>query len=209
MCPLWPLLAVALSQLVPPGEPTIQEALRAAEKASLLRPGLVDGWRARARASAWLPELSASAERHLGDVVLLGIRSGNSVDTDAAEAMDVYGVHATWKLPELVFSPQELSVEKAVERLEAARAELRERVVTLYFQRLRTRQKWELATEDARPALALELAEETARLDALTGGLFSMRHHHRPSDRPRAEGDSHADGDSRAGADSRADFKGE
>ncbi len=177
------LLALTLSQLaLPPGEPTVEEAVRAAEKASLLRPRELDHWRGRARAKAFLPELSLSAERHIGDIVLLGIRSGDSVDTNAAEAVDVYAVHATWKLPELVFAPEELAVEKAVERLEAARADLRDRVIQLYFQRVRAWRKLQEAEGGERPALELSLAEVTAKLDALTGGLYSSRRERRRRD---------------------------
>ncbi|MHB8416761.1 MAG: hypothetical protein ACYDCL_01710 [Myxococcales bacterium] len=163
-----------------PTGPTIQELQQAAEDAALLHPADLASLRSRARGSAWLPELSAEYQRNVGDIDMLGIRSGSGVDTSALEDVSRYGVRATWRLSELVFSPQELQVAASALKLQAARRELLAEVAKVYFERKRLLLKRHLEPDaDARKRLTLDIEEHSATLDALTGGYFSQHLHRR------------------------------
>ncbi len=163
-----------------PTSPTVQELEQAAEEASLLRLVDVASLRARARSAAWLPELSAEYQRNVGDIDMLGIRSGEGVDTSALEDVSRYGLRATWRLSELVFSQQELQVAATALKLQEARHELLAEVARVYFERKRLLLKRRLEPDpDVRRRLTLDIEEHTASLDALTAGYFSKHLHRR------------------------------
>jgi hypothetical protein len=163
----------------PPG-PTIQELQRAAEEASLLHGVDLASLRARARNAAWLPELSAEYQRNVGNIDLLGISSGEGVDTSDVEDVSRYGVRATWRLSELVFSQQELHVAATALKLQEARHDLLAEVARLFFERKRLLLKRRLEPDaDARKRITIDIEEHTASLDALTGGYLSKHLHRR------------------------------
>jgi hypothetical protein len=151
---------------IAPGLPTIAEVQKATEQSALVRLEDLDGWRDRARASAWLPELGLSYQRNVGEIDTLGIQSNLGVDSHNIEDVARYGARATWQLSQLIFSREEVAAAKTALEVQRDRQQLVAHVTELYFAWLRLR-----AREP--PATALELAEVTAQIDALTNGFLS------------------------------------
>ena len=123
------------------GEPSVRELQRAAEEAMLLHPDDLKALRSRVHASAWLPELSAEYQRNVGNIDMLGVSSGEGVDTSALEDVSRYGLRATWKLSELVFSPHEIKLASTALDLQLARRDVLLEVAKLYFERRRLQLK--------------------------------------------------------------------
>jgi hypothetical protein len=161
-------------------EPSVRELQRAAEEAMLLHPDDLKALRSRVHAAAWLPELSAEYQRNVGNIDMLGVSSGEGVDTSALEDVSRYGLRATWKLSELVFSPHDIKLASTALDLQLARREVLLEVAKLYFERRRLQLKLrQEADPTTREQLELDIGERGARLDALTGGLLSRRLHKR------------------------------
>jgi hypothetical protein len=162
------------------GEPSVRELQRAAEENLLLHPEDLKSMRSRAHAAAWLPELSAEYQRNVGNIDMLGVSSGEGVDTSALEDVSRYGVRATWKLSEIVFSQQEIKLASTALDLQLARREVLLEVAKLYFERRRFQVRLLAETDPIeREKLELDIGERAAQLDALTGGLLSKRLHKR------------------------------
>ncbi len=159
-----------------PGMPTIAEVQKATERSALVRLEDLEGWRGRARASAWLPELGISYQRNVGEIDTLGIQSNLGIDSHNVEDVARYGVRATWQLSQLVFSREEVAAAKAALEVQRDRQQLVAHVTELYFDWLRARAR---ASKDPEPsdseASTLKLAEITAQIDALTDGFLSRR----------------------------------
>ncbi len=165
------------------GEPSVRELQRAAEENLLLHPDDLRSLRSRAHVAAWLPELSAEYQRNVGNIDMLGVSSGEGVDTSALEDVSRYSVRATWKLSELVFSSQEVRLSSTALKVQSARHEVLEEVSKLYFERRRLQLRLRSESDPLeREKLELDIGERGAQLDALTGGLLSKRLHKR---RPR------------------------
>ncbi len=157
-------------------EPSVRELQRAAEENLLLHPEDLKSIGSRAHPAAWLPELSAEYQRNVGNIAMLGINSGGGVDTSALEDVSRYSLRATWKLSELVFSPQEIKLASTTMELQAARREILLEVAKLYFERRRLQLRRRSETDPtSQEQLELDIGERGARLDALTGGLLSRR----------------------------------
>jgi hypothetical protein len=112
-----------------------------------------------------VPWVSARAARDLGwtDTTSASPSSTTGIDVDHGEVLEI---RATWRLDRLVFDSSEtraLGLDAARSR---ARRELAREVIHLYYRRQR------LAADPA--ADPLELAEVTALLDELTGGLAAV-----------------------------------
>jgi hypothetical protein len=151
---------------IAPGLPTIAEVQKATEQSALVRLADLDGWRSRARASAWLPELGVSYQRNVGEIDTLGIQSNLGIDSHDIEDVARYGARATWQLSQLVFSREEVAAARTALEVQRDRQQLVAHVTELYFQWLRLRVREPAAS-------ALELAEVTAQIDALTNGFLS------------------------------------
>lgn len=167
-------LAAPVGARPPPGMPKVEQVIAAALAAAGQRRDPGRGWRRRLAWSAVLPKLSARIGQTLSDGEILDLRA------DAPSRLGLSGylslrweVRASWDLSRLLFDGRELRISSRSSQLERERSELVERVVQLYFERLRLI----LLAESPEPAVALErriaLQRVTALLDALTGGLLS------------------------------------
>jgi len=163
----------AFAPPTPSGIPTIAEVQRATETSALVRLEDLDGWRSRARASAWLPELGVSYQRNVGEIDTLGIQSNLGIDSHDVEDVARYGVRATWQLSQLVFSREEVAAAKAALEVQRDRQQLVAHVTELYFEWLRVRAREADSGGSERATSALKLAEVTAQIDALTNGFLS------------------------------------
>jgi hypothetical protein len=170
-------------------EPTVDAVQRAAARRASAEPDLARSWLRRVRRAGWLPEFQAGTS--------IDGRTDRGLDreTGTADRLSVgrqrqisYDLKLSWDLSRLIFDPNELKVSREAQRI----AELRDQVVThvtrLYFERRRLQ-----ILERLRPASTvraalergLRLAELTATLDALTGGLFRQaRRERRPGRAP-------------------------
>jgi hypothetical protein len=155
------------------GIPTIADVQKATETSALVRLEDLDGWRSRARASAWLPELGVSYQRNVGEIDTLGIQSNLGIDSHDVEDVARYGVRATWQLSQLVFSREEVAAAKAALEVQRDRQQLVAHVTELYFEWLRVRARAADSGGSERAPSALKLAEVTAQIDALTNGFLS------------------------------------
>lgn len=156
----------------PSGVPSIAEVQQAAEQAALVHLQDAATWRGRARAAAWLPEVTANYQRNVGQIDTLGVQSDIGVDSQHLEDVSRYGVRATWQLSQLVFAREEINAAQAALDLQRSRQELLAHVTELYFDRLRAIARAARSDDLTAP---LKAAELTAQLDALTAGFFSER----------------------------------
>lgn len=168
-------------------EPALGEVRAAALRYAGLGDAPAASWSRRARSAALLPTLSLRA------------RVGQAHDEDhtrqstGAERLNiasdedlVYEARAVWKLDRLVFDDAEIRAAQTGQRLHQARLQLLSQVTAIFYQRRRLQLEEVLDRADD-PATsagrAIEIAELTAQLDALTNGYFS-RYARRPFDPP-------------------------
>jgi hypothetical protein len=158
-------------------EPALAEVRSAALRYAGLGESPASGWSRRARAAALLPTLTLRAR------VGSGQDEGRTRQSTGTERLDVgsdhdrvYEARAVWELDRLVFDDAEIRAAQTAQRLHQARLQLVAQVTAVFHQRRRLQLEDILDRTDdpAAAALrALEIAELTAQLDALTDGYFS------------------------------------
>jgi hypothetical protein len=157
--------------LVSPPATHADPPVRAVVAAAIRHAGLAgDPGRALRRRARWagvVPWISVRAARDLGwtDTTSASASSITGIDVDHGEVIEV---RATWRLDRLVFDTNETRALGLDASRSRARRELAREVIHLYYRRQR------LAADPA--ADPLELAEVTALLDELTGGLATLTH---------------------------------
>jgi hypothetical protein len=132
----------------------------------------------RAGHAAWLPELRLRAEKRMGRSESLDVRGSASTPVRDALGLDAsndvrYEVRATWDLPRLIFSPEEVAAVQQALRMADMRREIEAQVNRVYFERRRL-----LVNPAAHPAVEdtgalLRVEELEAELDAVSAGEFS------------------------------------
>jgi hypothetical protein len=168
------LVLAAPAAAQPPAMPKVEQVIAAALAVAGQPRDAGRSWRRRLAWAALLPRLSARIGQTVSDGELLDLRA------DAPSRLGLSGylslrweVRASWDLSRLLFDGRELRISSRSSQLERERSALVERVVQLYFERLRLI----LLAESPEPAVALErriaLQRVTALLDAMTGGLLS------------------------------------
>jgi hypothetical protein len=136
----------------------------------------------RAGQAAWLPELRLRAEKRLGrseslDVKPLAGSTAAGTERDAL-GLDVfddvrYEVRATWDLPRLIFSPDEVAAAQQALRIADMRREIESQVNRIYFERRRLLVNPAGAPPAEATGALLRVEELEAELDALSAGAFS------------------------------------
>lgn len=148
------------------------------ERAVEVRRARLDGLATRAKVSATLPQLVLRAARSTDQSLRLSPTANDITVYDYTQtggADLLLEARATWTLDRLVFSDEELGIERL--RIEHDRADERlvERVLSLLF-------AWEGASRrlsapetdpEARELASMTLLEAEATLDVLTGGWFT------------------------------------
>jgi hypothetical protein len=132
----------------------------------------------RAGRAAWLPELRLRGEKRMGRSESLDVRAGGATTGRDAFGLDAsndlrYEVRATWDLPRLVFSPEEVAAVHQALRMSDMRREIESQVNRVYFERRRL-----LVPPPGSPPVEatgalLRVEELDAELDALSAGEFS------------------------------------
>ncbi len=160
------------------GEPSIEDVQAAAARRADFDASRAESWRSRARSAAWLPKLTAEYRHDERNYRVVGLTSSGEVDYLRANPGDVYGIRATWNLDALVFNSSEVRAAATAAHLLRRRDEMVERATRLFFKRQRLRLALLVAapaSAQARAEAEIELGEVTSDLDALTGGLYSVR----------------------------------
>jgi hypothetical protein len=156
----------------------VTEVVARALRHAGLDPRPEAGWRRRLAWSALLPRISGRFSHLSGNAELLDLHAssgGNRLDLSGYLALR-WEVRASWDLSRLLFDSRELGISARASQLANERAALAERVVQLYFERLRLlRINKDKVSAPAALDVQLELARTTALLDALTGGLYAAR----------------------------------
>ncbi len=135
----------------------------------------------RAGHAAWLPELRLRGEKRLGRSESLDVRPGTAaaptIGRDAL-GLDVfddvrYEVRATWDLPRLIFSPDEVAAVQQALRMADMRREIEAQVNRIYFERRRLLVNPAGGPPVEATGALLRVEELEAELDAVSGGAFS------------------------------------
>lgn len=167
-------LPVEVSPAVARG--AVQAAL---ERAKLVDPDArIDAIAARARSSALLPELRVRASRTVDDGQALSPTEYDPLRTTATSSVGLWlEARATWRLDRLVFSEEEVALERLrVQRVEA-QTKIIERVLGLLFtwQRSMAIADDGAASPEEHLAATLKTVEAEVELDILTGGWFTKQ----------------------------------
>lgn len=156
------------------GRATVRAALRHARLAALDAP--LDVLATRARSSALLPELRLRALRRTDDGQALAPTEYDPTRTTATTGTSLWlEARATWRLDRLVFTDDEV----AIERLRDARAEAQTKVVVrvldllFAWQRALTALADPKRTPEERTEATLRRVEAETSLDVCTDGWFS------------------------------------
>jgi len=157
-------------------EPCIRRVQRAAIGRANVSAGLARRWLRRVRRAAWLPSLQLGAGAHVRRDKGLDQKAGTAdLFQEGAANQITYEIKLSWDLPRLIFDPNELKVIREAQRIAELRDQIVAQVTRLYFERRRLQ-----LLEVLRPVLTpraalrrqLRIAELTALLNSLTGGLF-------------------------------------
>ncbi|MDY0000077.1 MAG: hypothetical protein RBU30_02155, partial [Polyangia bacterium] len=160
-------------------EPSVDKAQRAAVRLALAGHQLPARLLRAAPRAAWLPkvQLGAGAQQRRDRRLEEEVGSPSFLRADAANQI-TYEIKLSWDLPRLIFEPNTLKVVREAQRITELREQVVMQVTRLYFERRRLQIEI-LARPSASAATALgrelRLAELTAILNALTGGLFGSR----------------------------------
>jgi hypothetical protein len=156
---------------------------RSAVRRALLSAGYLDvrtrlgSLAARSRSSAALPELRLRALHSTGQTLRLTPTTDDPYRyTQAGTSELAFEARLTWHLDRLVFSNEEVSIERLQNERDAAERRLIDRVLTRLslWQRSRVRAADVDSEPDVRETAELEAIGAAAELDVLTDGWFSL-----------------------------------
>ncbi len=158
-------------------EPSVQEVQKFVINYAEVDPAKIQRWRSAAKAKAWLPSLTAGLDRDAGN--LYHWDSGANPDA-LLKGRDNFGwdVSLTWYLEDLIWNPDQTSIDSRSKLMVELRESLLDQVTRLYFERRRL--QMELLALPSVPAeiqfeKEMRIAELTALIDGMTGGKFSQR----------------------------------
>jgi hypothetical protein len=157
------------------GEPPVAEVQAAAARQEV-DPAQLASLRRRPRVAAWLPTVTAEYRHLERNLRVVGLQASSEVDYARFEPGEQIAVRASWSLPDLVFSRDELGVAAAAAELERRARAAVDRATRLWSERRSLRVSLALdppQTASAWSERQLELDRLTAELDAVTGGLYS------------------------------------
>lgn len=163
--------------------------LRELEKAALRYAGIspeeIASWKKRARWAAVLPKVLVGYDQKAATQINNTIQDSISVTSSRVvvgppeSQLDQnndfnrgFQVRATWSLDELIFNNNSLSISAEARYRSITRSQILDELHQAYFERKRILLKY-AAFEEVPPVVQLKLEELEAKLDTLTGGLFS------------------------------------
>lgn len=159
------------------GEPTVEEAIEAATRRFHVRVEDMDRYRRRVGVSALLPRVDVSYRTNDSTLDLDHFDALNfpgdqaaSIDDGSATVNEIQ-INAGWDLSLIVFNPLVLDVTA----MAGLHDEIAEEVINVYYLRQRlilSMVNNPPADSGTRQTMELRIAQATATLNALTGGLF-------------------------------------
>ena len=158
--------------------PAIQEVQEAAIRYAEVMPEKIQRWRSRAVLRNFFPRLTLGMNRDRDQTIVSATSGGKTSFTVGPEDKSLsLNLGFTWDLANLIWNPDQTSIDTRSRLTVQLRQEVLEEVTRLYFEWKRLGLEFEgNPTQD--PTLqeerALRLAELTAQVDALTGGVFSQ-----------------------------------
>ncbi len=160
-------------------EPSINQVHKAAIKYAEVSPEKIKFWRRQASAKAIMPKLSAGVGRDTSDLWHWEGGSTTKLYDDilvkGKDTLD-WDVTLTWDLSELIWNPDQTSIDVRSKLMVQLRDDILDEVTKLYFERIRVKMEIDnLNIEDRKKRCEKELKiqELTAQIDGLTGGYFS------------------------------------
>ncbi len=177
----WCLLVIALvafsSGSLEAKEPSVRELQLAAERLAEAQPERIRSWLKRVNKAALLPSFKVRVGRGLTDMEALRLSSTVSEPTSSISDYWRFDFELGWSLDRLLFDRNELRIGREAQRTALLRQQLMTEVAELYFARRRLQLGLEHdpeANSEARQERELQIAELTAVLDGLTGGMLSV-----------------------------------
>jgi len=145
-------------------EPTIEEVQRMATDYAEVSNNKIKDWRRRASMRAFLPDLSLDYDK-----VIYGSSSG----AFATGPRD-WGVSLKWELGDLVYNPDQTTIDTRSKLMVQLRNDILAEVTRLYFERRRLQIDMAVSSGTGEEGLERELRiqETTALINRLTGGHF-------------------------------------
>ncbi len=157
-------------------DPTIEEVQRAALRQAELEPEQIRSLLSRVRWAGILPRVNATLSRGYARDEDLDREYQEMDELSLATDEDLeFRVSLRWDLDRLIFDPQELRARREAAYQVRRRRELLLAVTRMYYELLllRAQEVCGEAPPGDEVARTLRIAELTALLDGLTGGLFS------------------------------------
>lgn len=158
-------------------EPGVREVQAAAIRYAEVMPEKIQGWRTLAAWRAWVPRFTLSLDRDSDTTIGSSSSGGKTSFTVGPDDRSVsVGYGFTWDLADLVWNPDQTSIDIRSRLMVQLRGEILDDVTRLYFERRRLQAEYAaLPVREATLAAErrLRIEELTAQLDGLTGGYFS------------------------------------
>lgn len=159
--------------------PSIREVQQAAIRYAEVPAEKIARWRVLARTRALLPRFTINLDQGKNRTVASATSNGKTTFSVGPEDQSLkLGFDFTWDLGDLVWSTDQLSIDGRSRLLVKLRNETLDEVTKVYFERQRLRAEFQgNPTDDEilQKERRLRMEELTARLDALTGGYFSVQ----------------------------------
>ncbi len=162
-----------------PHEPSINELQQVAIHYAQVEPEKIKQWEKLAAKKAFFPKVTTSVGRDTADLwhweTGSSTKTGDDLLVPGRDTID-WDVSLTWDLGEIIWNPDQTSIDTRSRLLVQLRGDILDEVTKLYFERLRVKNELDnLRIEDVRKRQdkELKLRELAASLDALTGGYFS------------------------------------
>ncbi len=161
----------------PDKAPAIQQVQQAAICYAEVGPEKIRGWRTRALLSGWLPKVSFSVDKDRNRTIASASSAGKTSFFVGPEDESLgVGVDFAWELGDLIWNPDQVSIDTRSRLMVQLRQDILEEVTRLYYERKRLMAEFSgHPTGDSvlSAERRLRIEEVEAQLDALTNGYFS------------------------------------
>ena len=160
-------------------EPSIQDVQKAAIAYAEVDPNKIENWRAEAAKKALLPKLSLSTS--VSNDENIDLDRGGTADPDKfikgpEEKSQDWSVGVSWDLSELIWNPDQTSIDTRSRLMVELRDDVLNEVTHLYFERRKLQIEMLISPPRELPLQVekrLRLDELTAEIDGLTGGYLT------------------------------------
>ncbi len=161
-------------------EPSILVLQRKAMVYAEVHPEKIEEWRRVAKLKPFIPTLGVGYDSGNDETVELDRGGTNDPDTfiiGPEESTSDWGIDLRWDLSELIWNPDQLSIDNRSKLMVQLRDEIMNELTHLYYARRRLQIEAIMSSsgEDLRRTIEreIQIQEYTAGIDALTGGYFS------------------------------------